>query len=634
MMDNMQTNQHGSYQLRAKNLKRNIKLVLTKKRHLVGSSEVCDFVIPSKNISAIHAVIEQAVDGFKIYDMDTPEGTYLNEKPVVAESFKKGDEIRIGDVSLIFEVFNDESLPLEMLAPQHSQSIRRRDAIYPLAKDPRAEFSEYIFEDVETLYPIFHYNNSDIALEVITSFRKKIFSVHYLSRSKKIYEITGVKNKPNDVEFPYFGKDEKLPLADVTDVAPIIYPISGFDSLVFTEEGLKKNVGSQTIALKNDEIARFQKEEIEIFIRATDAPPKVDPAPIFRRDKEFLLIFLLILAFGLTFFGLMHFLEVDEEVEKNKIPKRLARIITNPQKLYVSKNKAVVKTKKAPKTIAQKSPNKVDKNQAKTVSQSQKTKENTKSIVKKKVDNAKKLVDKPKKGTPTKGTPRKMVKGNKSKSKRNSRTTPQKAALNKNSKGRVDTYKSFNFNSNLNNILAKGGSASKSVGDITTTEADFNSTTLEAGNSQDIQRAKIKSNPGALSGITKGRLDTSRGVKGLVNKRNIYTAGLPFKRVILGGMDPDVIRQILIRHIPQFRYCYQKELDATFGRFSGVVRLDFIIGATGDVTRAQVTSASKALPGSVSRCVVRVLKGIKFPEPPGKGVVEVKQPFNFYPTRK
>ena len=198
----------------------------------------------------------------------------------------------------------------------------------------------------------------------------------------------------------------------------------------------------------------------------------------------------------------------------------------------------------------------------------------------------------------------------------------------------MDTYKSFNFSSSLNKILAKGGSTSQSVGNITTAEADLNSTTLDAGNSQNIKRAKIKTNPGSLSGITKGRLDTSRGVKGLVNKRNIYTAGLPFKRVILGGMDPDVIRQILVQHIPQFRYCYQKQLDETFGRFSGIVRLDFIIGATGDVTRAQVTSASKNLPRPVSRCVVRVLKGIKFPEPPGKGVVEVKQPFNFYPTRK
>jgi hypothetical protein len=90
----------------------------------------------------------------------------------------------------------------------------------------------------------------------------------------------------------------------------------------------------------------------------------------------------------------------------------------------------------------------------------------------------------------------------------------------------------------------------------------------------------------------------------------------------------------LIDNIPQFRYCYQKELDKASSAFNGVVRLDFIIGASGHVTRASVESASRGLPSKVKGCVVNVLKGIKFPEPLGGGVVEVNQPFNFYPKRK
>ena len=215
----------------------------------------------------------------------------------------------------------------------------------------------------------------------------------------------------NDVEFPYFGKDERLPLADVTDVVPIIYPIAGFDSLVFTEEGVKKNSTASSISLRADEIARFRQNDIEIFLRATDAPPRVDHAPIFRRDREFFLIFLLLLAFGAAFFSLIYLVEVDEEVEKNKIPERLARIVTRRQKLYVSKNKAVVKTKKAPKKVAQKSPNKVSKNQKKTISKTSKNKKNTKSIVRNKVDNAKKLVNKIKKGHANEGYSKKMKKG-------------------------------------------------------------------------------------------------------------------------------------------------------------------------------------------------------------------------------
>jgi outer membrane biosynthesis protein TonB len=98
-------------------------------------------------------------------------------------------------------------------------------------------------------------------------------------------------------------------------------------------------------------------------------------------------------------------------------------------------------------------------------------------------------------------------------------------------------------------------------------------------------------------------------------------------------MDPDVIRRILREHIPQFRYCYQKELDRKAGRdVSGTIGLIFTIGASGSVSKAGVDQTS-GLPGNVKKCVVRVLKGIRFPRPLGGGKVDVKQPFNFMPKR-
>ena len=98
-------------------------------------------------------------------------------------------------------------------------------------------------------------------------------------------------------------------------------------------------------------------------------------------------------------------------------------------------------------------------------------------------------------------------------------------------------------------------------------------------------------------------------------------------------MDPDVIRRILRENLPQFRHCYQKVLDQSSSSFSGVIDMNFIIGATGNVTKAGVSSSSN-IPGSVRGCVVNVLKGIQFPSPLGGGEVEVNQPFNFYPVNK
>lgn len=147
-----------------------------------------------------------------------------------------------------------------------------------------------------------------------------------------------------------------------------------------------------------------------------------------------------------------------------------------------------------------------------------------------------------------------------------------------------------------------------------------------------IQTAGIQTNQGSLVGATTGVLGTSKGAEGLSGKKAIYTAGIPSETVVLGSMDPDVIRRILLDHLPQFRYCYQKELEKTGAEVGGAVKLDFTIGASGHVTGAGAESAS-GLPSEVKKCVVGVLKGINFPEPMGGGTVDVKQQMNFYPKK-
>ena len=97
----------------------------------------------------------------------------------------------------------------------------------------------------------------------------------------------------------------------------------------------------------------------------------------------------------------------------------------------------------------------------------------------------------------------------------------------------------------------------------------------------------------------------------------------------LGSMDPDIIRRILLDHLPLFSNCYQKHIDQSGQAPSGVIRLDFTIGASGHVIGAGTESA-EGLPSEVKDCVLSVLKNIVFPEPLGGGTVEVKQPMNFY----
>ena len=75
----------------------------------IGRSENNDVVIPDASISAVHAFIKRGEENeFLIQDMNSKNGTYLNDDPVPAQGmgtatlFESGARIRLGSVSLTF----------------------------------------------------------------------------------------------------------------------------------------------------------------------------------------------------------------------------------------------------------------------------------------------------------------------------------------------------------------------------------------------------------------------------------------------------------------------------------------------------------------------------------------------------
>ena len=139
-------------------------------------------------------------------------------------------------------------------------------------------------------------------------------------------------------------------------------------------------------------------------------------------------------------------------------------------------------------------------------------------------------------------------------------------------------------------------------------------------------------NAGSLTGATNGIIGTSKGAAGLARKGTIAIAGIPDETIVLGSIDPDTIRRILLDHLSQFRFCYQTELEGSSNGkdMSGVISLNFNIGGSGTVHGTRVGGDQTITP-RVRTCVAGVLAGIQFPQPRGGGVVEVKQPMNFYP---
>lgn len=573
--------------------------------------------------------------------MQIPEELKNNQSPPAqtppAQNPPVKEEVKTDAASMPRSGVEESSQAKSHLPQPPKEESKEKDGpyiVYPLAADPKADYSEYIFEDVDELYPIFKYETNKQAVEVIILYHDSVFSVDYLPEKDGVFKIVGANPDKSDIEFPYMGKEEKTAFVEIKGSSVSVNQLSGYSCLHINDKGANETK-TPVIDLMDNDILRMVNGHLEIYVRKVPAPPKVKGAPFFSRDKT--LRSLIFLTMFLVFAPLvaLNFFEVDEEMKKEKDPERIATILYK-QKLIISKNKAVEKTKKAdPKKKQKVKKNKVTKKPKQSKPVEAKPKNTPKKVTQKDPGSrkapVKQQVKKVKKPMPRK-SPKVAKTRSASKSPSKSAATQRAAKPNPN-KGVVDVYKSVDFKSTVSSLVAKGGSLRGAKVQGSTSTNSIGSASVGGGVADNLRKADVGTEIGSLTGATVGKIGQSKGAEGLSAKKGIYMAGIPSETVVLGGMDPDTIRRILREAIPQFRYCYQKELDRSSGKsLSGTIGLQFKIGATGHVTRAGVSNQSR-LPGSVKGCVVRVLKGLKFPAPPGGGVVEVNQPFNFYPKR-
>ncbi|HLE11593.1 MAG: hypothetical protein A2504_05460 [Bdellovibrionales bacterium RIFOXYD12_FULL_39_22] len=662
--------------------------IITRTRVLIGSAETCDIVLRYSDVAAIHAVLEIGSSGLRIFDMHSMNGTYHNNKKVVVEKIKEGDQLRFGQHSFIFRKYvKEDAIPpvLDMLGPDrildiegkrgrlppsvpadvskinikippstktnttnttntmtpfpYAQDIPRIE--YPLAKDPKADYIEYIFEENVELYPIFKYNIDRKAVEVIILFKGKIFSVDYLPTDKGIYNLVGGRPSHHEIEYGYLAKKEKIPFIEVIEKDIFVNLLDGHDYMLLSdkqEDGLRKIKTGSTHALRGDDIVHLTKGDIQIFVRLDSPPPSVATPALFPRDKDLATYLILMIVLFIVFTVGVNMIEIDREAEKDKTPERIATILYN-QKLYVSKTRALEKTIMAPKVIQEARPDTPNKNPVEEkieIKPEDKLKQtDVVKVAGQKNEQEVKQIQKAQANKGAKDNVTDLVQPQNNAKTKN--VSPKKQATNADIKapslGHVDVYKSADFASTVSGLLAKGG-ASKQVDAVNSNSGGASSAlVLEAGaESATLKRASVSQQIGSLSGVAQGKIDTSKGVEGLANKKSIYAVGIPSNTIILGSMDPDVIRRILMENFQYFRNCYQRTLSASNQAFDGMLPLSFVIGASGHVTRAGIgrNAESEALPVEVKECVLDVLRGIKFPEPLGGGTVEVNQPMNFY----
>jgi hypothetical protein len=128
---------------------------------------------------------------------------------------------------------------------------------------------------------------------------------------------------------------------------------------------------------------------------------------------------------------------------------------------------------------------------------------------------------------------------------------------------------------------------------------------------------------------SKGSGAVSTGSRGLAAKAGFDSSYLEPKTVVLGSMDPELLRKILREYIPQFRHCYQRELIGNSDKIKGIIDMHFTINGNGKVTKFNIKVKDAQFSQKGVGCMGQVLGLIDFPKPKGGGVVDVRQPLNF-----
>ena len=76
------------------------RIELSRLPFTLGRNESCDYQILSSRVSREHAEIVKEGGAFRVRDLKSTNGTYVNGERVARASLKDGDRLRVGAVEL------------------------------------------------------------------------------------------------------------------------------------------------------------------------------------------------------------------------------------------------------------------------------------------------------------------------------------------------------------------------------------------------------------------------------------------------------------------------------------------------------------------------------------------------------
>lgn len=610
----------GQFTLRCMDQRLVQPLILDKKKILIGSNDHCDYQINEKSICSYHAFILLKGEGFMVKDLHSESGVFVNGQRVKDEAFiGAGDVLTLGTMSFAVEsmedappVFThgkfDEDEEILPVAPTFSSvgvpekeglifidgefcDIQFDDSGFkPLVNIPVVKYnpSGYIeLDETEAALEIAH-NVKDRRLEVVSYVNGLMMDVTYLSFKNGDYFLSPEKKAKSDIVFHTLARTK-------------IFSIKNGELRFYPTESVTPSVVWDKIKLNEPLFLTHGTEQISF--RFVEQATRWNGIPFLYRDREFFKNASKVFASFFIPFLLLLLVDIPKP---EKVKEEIAVIYKLPEQMKEAKIESEVNQEVAV---------------AEPTSQTENTghKETEQAPAAKpefaQASQDKKVVAK---ATSPNPTPQKSQEAN---------PTPAQAAP----VAAVKPVKAYSFKSSvaMGSLVSDApkinttGSAGKGSG---IKDATFNSGTSDNG----ALVAGANIGVGKFNGAdSKGSGTGSYGSRGLAAKAGFDSSYLEPKTVVLGSMDPELLRKILREYIPQFRHCYQRELIANSDKIKGVIDLNFTINGNGKVSKFAIKVKDAQFSQKGVGCMGQVLGLIEFPKPKGGGVVDVRQPLNF-----
>lgn len=591
----------------------NEQFTLNTEKLLVGSGDNCDVKIEHDSISHYQAMIFINNEGVAtITDLESPNGTYINGvRTQQKASFFEGDTLTFGKChcevreSIEQVIFESREAEVQVYSELNSQKVHVPEQSHEGEVLIDDEYCDIVFNDEEFIP---HFENPVHKLKVdekdfiATEDTQEAFDISQKSDGLCIQVTTAVNGSLQD-QFYYPMQDGSIKAFSKAKKACVVIDICNFEA---PTTFLRVNNSTLEVVLPPGFVASDTKLELssnnvlvltqgtfQIFIETAPVPAKLIHVSSWRRDKAFL--FDTAKKFSAVMLPLLLILLVDFTIEKKKPVKKLSIIYKKPTKTNVDNSK----------TLASENPNNTKKDTGhKSTKQPDKKISHSKSGQK----------QKPKK------SPKKAVA-------KAAKSAPKKAKAKAKTKA-YDFKVATNVSSLFSNSSAVSVSNSKSVSNVKTTSNSA------SGSLNTKVNGTSSAEVGQLGKDSAGRGPASFGSKGLSSKAGRNTAYIQTKTVVLGSMDPELLRKILQQYLPQFRHCYQQELAYNSEDIKGIVDLNFEISGSGKVGKMDIRAKDSRFSKRGINCMTKVLAIIDFPKPKGGGRVAVRQPLSFFSEKE